>query len=97
MKAVGVRELKSRFSAYLREVRAGERVLITDRGEVIAEIGPPGSHNERPDIPPGLMAMARQGLATIGLPNDPSVYKKFRRVLKPGRLKEIIDEDRGDR
>ena len=38
MKTVGVRELKNRLSEYLREVRSGESVLITDRGEVIAEL-----------------------------------------------------------
>ena len=39
MRAVGVRELKNRLSEYLRLVRAGERVLVTDRGQVIAELG----------------------------------------------------------
>jgi prevent-host-death family protein len=37
MKTVGVRELKNRLSEYLREVRAGETVLVSDRGEVIAD------------------------------------------------------------
>lgn len=30
MKSVGVRELKNRLSEYLREVRSGEVVLVTD-------------------------------------------------------------------
>ena len=41
MKTVGVRELKNRLSEYLRQVRSGESVLVTDRGEVIAEFSPP--------------------------------------------------------
>jgi len=41
MKAVAVRELKSRLSAYLREVAAGEVVLVTDRGRVVAEFRQP--------------------------------------------------------
>ena len=32
MNTVGIRELKNRLSAYVRLVRAGERVLVTDRG-----------------------------------------------------------------
>lgn len=32
MKAVAVKELKNRLSSYLREVRSGEVVLVTDRG-----------------------------------------------------------------
>ena len=38
MKTAGIRELKNRLSEYIREVRAGECVLVTDRGEVIAEL-----------------------------------------------------------
>lgn len=37
-KKVGVKELKNRLSAYLREVRGGRRVLVTDRGRVVAEL-----------------------------------------------------------
>ncbi len=39
MKAVAVKELKNRLSSYLREVRNGEVVLVTDRGQVVAERG----------------------------------------------------------
>lgn len=34
MKVAGVRELKAHLSLYLREVQAGETVLMTDRGRV---------------------------------------------------------------
>ena len=37
---VGVKELKNRLSAFLREVRQGRRILVTDRGEVVAELRP---------------------------------------------------------
>jgi prevent-host-death family protein len=37
---VPVRELKNRLSRYLRSVRQGRRVVVTDRGRPIAEIGP---------------------------------------------------------
>ena len=38
MVRVGVRELRNKLSRYLRLVRQGETVLITDRDEVVAEI-----------------------------------------------------------
>ena len=41
LKTVGIRELKNRISEYLREVRLGTTVLVTDRGVVIAEIREP--------------------------------------------------------
>ncbi len=37
---VPVRDLKSRLSEYLRRVRAGERVIVTDRGRPMAELTP---------------------------------------------------------
>ena len=41
MKSVGIKILKNKLSSYLDLVRRGERVLVTDRDEVIAEIRPP--------------------------------------------------------
>ena len=39
-KEIGIRELKSRLSSYLRQVRTGETIIITDRGRPIARIVP---------------------------------------------------------
>ena len=36
MQTIGVRELKSNLSKYLRRVEAGERLTVTDRGRAIA-------------------------------------------------------------
>ena len=38
MKSVGIREIKRSISGYLREVRAGEQILITDRKKPLAVI-----------------------------------------------------------
>jgi prevent-host-death family protein len=35
---VGARELKTRLGTYLRRVRGGRRVLVTDRGIPVAEL-----------------------------------------------------------
>ena len=35
---VGVRELKNSLSRYLKKVRAGETVVVTDRGKPVARI-----------------------------------------------------------
>lgn len=40
MQAVNIKELKSRLSAYIRQVRAGETFLVTDRNQVVARLGP---------------------------------------------------------
>jgi prevent-host-death family protein len=40
---VGVRELRNNLSRYLDRVRAGEEVIVTDRGRAIARVLPLGS------------------------------------------------------
>ena len=43
MRTVGIRDLKSQLSQYLRLVKAGETVLVTEHNRVIAEIVLPHS------------------------------------------------------
>jgi antitoxin (DNA-binding transcriptional repressor) of toxin-antitoxin stability system len=97
MKTVGLRELKNRLSEYVRQVRSGESILVTDRGEVVAELNPPGQSAARSDLPPGLLELARKGLVTLGGPNDPSLYPKMRRVLRGCTAAQLLDEERGER
>ena len=41
MTSVGVYELKSHLSSFLARAGSGEEVLVTNRGKVIAQLGPP--------------------------------------------------------
>ena len=41
---IGIRELRQHASQYLRRVRAGETITLTDRGEPFAEIRPIPTH-----------------------------------------------------
>ena len=98
MKTVGVRELKNRLSEYIRQVRSGESVLVTDRGEVVAELSPPGHAPADRDVPPALLALAKRGLATLGAPADAALYaalpRKRKRKLTAAQL---LEEERGSR
>jgi antitoxin (DNA-binding transcriptional repressor) of toxin-antitoxin stability system len=97
MKTVGIRELKNRLSEYLRQVRSGESVLVTDRGEVVAEFSPPGRGLDA-SVPAGLMGLARRGLLTLGSPGDASVYAALPRARRGQRsAAELLDEERGSR
>ncbi len=59
MRIVGVRELKNRLSEYLRLVSAGEEILVTVRGEVVAELRKPG--RPLPETPyPRLLLQAQK-------------------------------------
>ncbi len=62
MKAVGIKVLKARLSEFIRLVRAGETVLVTERDEVVAEIRP--AH--RQNLPPTTFREALENLAEKG-------------------------------
>ncbi len=75
---VGLRELKNHLGIYVRKVKAGERIVVTERNRVVAAVVPPGGEEVAGDI----MALVRQGLATWkggkprGLASPPAVAGK---------------------
>ncbi len=99
MQSVGVRELKNRLSEYLRRVRLGESVLVTDRGEVVAELLPPGQGRADPSAPAGLVALAKRGLVSLGAPGGPGPYPALPRTVRARRRSaaQLLDEERGPR
>ncbi len=98
VRTVGIRELKNSLSEYIRRIRTGETVLVTDRGEIVAELSAPGTGKSDPAVPPGLAALARRGLATVGAGQNSGLYRPLPRK-RPGRLSSarLLDEERGSR
>lgn len=96
MRAVGVREFKTHLSQHLRAVRAGETLLVTDRGEVVAEVRPPV--RQVSDVPyPVLLELAERGAVELGAPNSASAYPEMPRAVSDGRSRTLLDEERGPR
>jgi antitoxin (DNA-binding transcriptional repressor) of toxin-antitoxin stability system len=94
MQTVGVRELKNRLSHYLRLVRGGERVLVTDRGEVVAEVRQADAATGGAG---GLEELVRRGLARPGGRNEPSLYPRMPPMAAEGEARRLLDLERGDR
>ena len=63
MTTATVSKLKASLSEYLRRVKAGEEVLVSERGRPIAKLVPVTGADTLPDH---LAEMARQGLARVG-------------------------------
>lgn len=98
MQTMGIRELKNRLSEVVRAVKAGEHILVTDRGTVVAELVPPGRPRVDPSIPPGLARLVERGLARVGAPNDPILYRDLPPLRrKPISAARLLDEARGER
>lgn len=65
MKAVGIKQLKSRLSEYVRLARAGETILVSDRDEVVAELGPARRQAAEPEsVDAALERLADRGAVT---------------------------------
>ncbi len=90
---VGVKNLKNNLSAYLRQVKRGVRVLVTDRDEVIAEIGQP--RKQRGDLPPLFEEWIRRGELRPGRrPRRPLPVSPVR--FPAGTAQRLLDLDRGE-
>lgn len=97
MKTVGLRELKNRLSAYVRQVRAGKTIVVTDRGQVVAELHPPGLVPGGTRIDPDIARLVSRGVLTLGAPNTGRVYLRLPRLLRSTTSAELLDTERGTR
>lgn len=88
---VGVKELKNSLSKYLRAVRSGEVVQITERGKVVAEIRPRAVRAG--DDEQTLLQLEREGVVTRGR-GKPTVAPPLRLPRSASASKMMI-EDRG--
>ena len=96
-KTVGIKDLKNNLSAYLRDVRQGARVYVSDREKIVAELHEPGAVYATDEDPnPVLSAWARAGIVT--LPNRPlAPVSTSPAHLPKGTSARLLGEDRRDR
>ena len=91
--SVGSRELKTRLGAYLRRVRRGATLVVTDRGEPVAELRPLETGASSHDA--GLVSLEALGVVTR---NAKAHLAPFRPVRSSGRpASEAVIEGREDR
>jgi len=72
MEDVKVTELRQNLPEYLAKVQRGERVRVTSRGKVIAEIAPPSAPSDRAEV-----ARARKRLKNSVLRYDNPLEPAF--------------------
>ena len=94
LKTAGIKELKNKLSAYLREVRSGSVILVSDHGEIIAEIKSPSSETMQDTGVTVLDELAREGLVTLpSAGKEPLAPSPL--ALPRGTSQAILDADRG--
>lgn len=91
---IGSRELKTRLGTYLERVRRGETIVVTDRGEPVAELRPIHASGDATDA--ALRRMAAEGLITRGTGGP---LRPFKAIRLRGRTSasDAISKDREDR
>jgi antitoxin (DNA-binding transcriptional repressor) of toxin-antitoxin stability system len=95
-KTVGVKELKNKLSAFLREVQRGTRILVADRGRAVAELHELGARYAVDEgANPILDGWVRSGI--VSLPTrarEPLARTGMK--LPDGTAARLLDPDRGD-
>ena len=89
---VGARELKTRLGTYLQRVREGRTLVVTDRGEPIAELRPLPSG---PSLEAKLLKLASKGTVTLPTRASPSAFRPIR--SRGASVSDAVREDREDR
>jgi len=87
-----VSKLKASLSEYLRRVKAGEEVLVSERGRPIAKLVPVTRGDALPDH---LAEMARHGLLRVGPRRLARTFWSLPRPRDPkGRVLRALLEER---
>lgn len=91
-----MRELRNRLSAYVRLAASGERVLVTDRDRVVAELSPPREAPPAAVADPVLRDLIERGIATPPAKSDTPPKLGFG-TMNLADLLADLDADRADR
>lgn len=85
---VGVRELKSRLSEYLRHVKSGRTIVITEHGKTVGRIIP-----SKLSLKERMAELQRAGIVTwTGKKLEPS--RPVAKTRGPKTVAELLIEDR---
>ena len=94
MKTAAVTELKARLSRYLRRVKAGEEILVTERTVPIARLVPvdPRTHGFE-----DLRDLERQGLVRVGTGTLPKNFWTLARGKDAkATVRKAVIQERGE-
>ncbi len=93
MKRATITEAKNGLSALIDRVRAGETVVVTDRGRAVARIEPVRAAR----VPEDLQHLERAGLVRIGRSRPPLAMIRAPGPRATGAVAALLDERREGR
>ena len=96
MRAVGIKILKNKVSEYVRLAAGGERILVTDRDRVVAELVPPSPGRLDSVDDARLADLVRHGLLTPPLAGPAGPPPSLPR-MPLAEVLEGLNQDRAER
>jgi prevent-host-death family protein len=92
MKSAPVSRVKASLSEYIRRAKAGEEVIITERGRPVARLVPFRGGDTLGD---GLVELAKEGVVRLGTGKLPARFWKLPRPADPRALvRAALTEER---
>lgn len=94
MKIAAISELKASLSEYLAGLKAGEEVVVTDRGNPVAKLVPINRQNS--EVSGRVLILEKAGLARIGTGSIPKDFWSRPRISdKLGKALKYLEQERG--
>jgi prevent-host-death family protein len=97
MHTIGIKALKNKLSEYVRAAAAGETVLVTDRGRVVAELVSPRVRGDASLAERRLGELMRQGLLAPAKGSCGAPLPQRKPVAKIAELLGELDQSRAER
>jgi prevent-host-death family protein len=92
-KATGIRELKAHLSKYVRDVKRGDEIIISERGKAVARIVPISPTSERSRLQ-ALQRLASEGKIILPTNMDKPKKPSSRKKAAGSLFSDAVLEDR---
>lgn len=87
---VAISQLRANLKSYVDRARAGERVIVTERGVPVARLGPAEEESL-------LDRLEREGVLTRAKTKKRPIARKGTRIKADGPVADLVSELRADR
>ena len=88
--------MKNDLSHYVRKVKNGQRIAVTEHGRIVAELVPPGSASKGQRKRSRLDELVARGVLTHAKDDGPIPKLAISNPLPPGTALADLDESRSE-
>lgn len=93
-KAVGIRELKTHLSRYIRQVKDGDEILVSERGRIVARMVPVEPPSEGARLQNLLLKLSTEGKIILPRIDKKAARPATRKTVKGTPFSDAVLEGR---